>query len=184
MSKRLPPSQEAFDKLLAWLDPDRNAAAEKYERIYFRLVRVFATRGRADAEDLADQTFNVVASKISDLVGTYNGEPALYFYGVGKKIYQESLKPKPALPAPAPPSADEIEQRFACLEKCLREVTNAEESKMVLRYHEGEGKARIDNRKTLATELGITLNALRIRICHTQARLRPCIEECYEEVRA
>jgi|SRR5689334_7758364 len=183
MSKRLQPSQEAFDKLLAWLDPDRNQAADKYQRIYFRLVRVFATKGRADAEDLADQTFNVVASKIDDLVETYHGEPALFFYGVGKKIHQESLKPKPPLPPPAPPAPSEIEQRFACLEKCLREVTNADEAKMVLRYHEGEGKARIDNRKKLAAELRISLNALRIRICHTQARLRPCIEKCYEELR-
>ena len=68
MSKREPPSQEAFEKLLAWLDPDRDKAVEKYQRIYLRLVRVFATRGRADAEDLADQTVNVVASKIDSLV--------------------------------------------------------------------------------------------------------------------
>ena len=79
-------------------------------------------------------------------------------------------------------AADEIEQRFACLEKCLQKVTTPEEAKMVLRYHEGEGQARIENRKEMAAELGITMNALRIRICHIQARLRPCIEDCYERL--
>lgn len=181
MSKREPPSQEAFEKLLAWLDPDRDKAVEKYQRIYLRLVRVFATRGRADAEDLADQTFNVVASKVDGLIESFHGEPALFFYGVGKKIYQESLKPKPLLRPSSPPD-DEIEQRFACLEECLQKVTTPEEAKLVLRYHEGEGQARIENRKQMAAELGITMNALRIRICHIQARLRPCIEECYERL--
>ena len=179
MSKREPPSQSGFEKLLAWLDPDRDKAVEKYQRIYFRLVRVFATKGSADAEDLADQTVNVMVVKIDHLVESYHGEPALYFYGVGKKIYQESLKPKP-LPPPAPPPDDEIEHRFACLEKCLQKVTNPEEAKLVLRYHEGEGQARIENRKEIAAELGITMNALRIRIYHIQARLRPCIEDCCE----
>ena len=179
MSKREPPSQGGFEKLLAWLDPDRDKAVEKYQRIYFRLVRVFATKGSADAEDLADQTVNVMVVKIDHLVESYHGEPALYFYGVGKKIYQESLKPKP-LPPLAPPPDDEIEHRFACLEKCLQKVTNPEEAKLVLRYHEGEGQARIENRKEIAAELGITMNALRIRIYHLQARLRPCIEECCE----
>jgi hypothetical protein len=181
MSKREPPSQDAFEKLLAWLDPDRDKAAEKYERIYLRLVRVFATRGRADAEELADQTFNVVTSKIKDLVGSYHGEPALYFYGVGKKIYQESLKPKPS-PPPAPPPDVEIEDRCACLDKCLSKVTTPDEAKMVVRYHEGEGQARIENRKKMAEEFKISLNALRIRICHVQARLRPCVEECYQHL--
>ena len=181
MSKREPPSQDAFEKLLAWLDSDRDKAAEKYERIYFRLVRVFATRGRPDAEELADQTFNVVTSKITELVGSYHGEPALYFYGVGKKIYQESLKPKPS-PPPARPPDVEIEDRCACLDKCLRKVTTSDEAKMVLRYHEGEGQARIENRKKMAEEFKISLNALRIRICHVQARLRPCVEECYQQL--
>jgi len=64
----------------------------------------------------------------------------------------------------------------------LEKITNAEEATMVVRYHEGEGQERIENRKKMAAELGITLNALTIRICHLQARLRPCIEECLKEI--
>ena len=182
MSKREPPSREAFEKLLAWLDSDRDKAVEKYERIYFRLVRILAAKGCFEAEDLADQTVNVVASKIDDLRQNYVGDPALYFYGVSKKIYQEWLKHQTP-PAPPPPIDNtEIELRCGCLEKCLQKVLTAEEARMVVRYHEGEGQERIANRKQMAAELGITLNALRIRICHFQARLRPCIEECLKEL--
>ena len=182
MSKRQPPTREAFDKLLAWLDPDRDQAVELYERIYFRVVRILAAKGCFEAEELADQTVNVVTSKIDELTETYHGDPALYFYGVAKKIHQEWLKRRTP-PAPPPPlDSTETELRCGCLEKCLEKITNAEEATMVVRYHEGEGQKRIENRKKMAAELGITLNALRIRICHLQARLRPCIEECLKEI--
>lgn len=181
MSKREPPSQEAFEKLLAWLDSDRDKAIEKYQQIYFRLVRIFAAKGCFDAEDLADQTVNVVASKIDWLRETFRGDPALFFYGVAKKIHQERTKPK--TPPKPPPLLDNtaLERRCNCLEKCLHTVLTPDEAKIVVRYHEGEGQARIENRKAMAEELGITLNALRIRICHIQARLRPCIEECVDK---
>lgn len=178
MSKREPPSQGAFEKLLAWLDSDRDKAVQKYQQIYSRLVRIFAGKGCFDAEDLADETVNVVASKIDWLRETFRGDPALFFYGVAKKIHQERTKPKTPPKPPTPPDNTALEQRCNCLEKCLQTVTNPEEAKMVVRYHEGEGQARIENRKQIAQELGITLNALRIRICHLQARLRPCIEDC------
>ncbi|HEX3252176.1 MAG TPA: hypothetical protein VIK76_18350 [Pyrinomonadaceae bacterium] len=182
MSKRQPPSQEAFDKLLAWLDPDRDKAAEKYQRIHLRIVRILSAKGCAEAEDLADQTFNVVANKSDEFFQSYVGDPALYLYAVSRKIYLEWLKTHPK-PQPQPiVDKEEIERRCGCLEKCLKKITTPEEATMVVRYHEGEGQTRIANRKKMAAELGITLNALRIRICHIQARLRPCIEECLREL--
>ena len=181
MSKRVPPSDESFRKLLAWLDDDRDKAAEKYNRIYSRLVRIFAAKGCWEAEDLADETVNVVASRIDELIATYHGDPALYFYGVAKKIYQEWLKKlKPPPPPPAEPNRSEIEVRCRCLDECLAKLASTVEAEMAVRYHEGAGQARIENRKKIAGELGITVNALRIRICHLQARLRPCIEECFQ----
>jgi hypothetical protein len=182
MSKRQSPTRDALDKLLAWLDTDHDKAVELYERIYFRVVRILAAKGCFEAEELADQTVNVVASKINELKERYHGDPALFFYGVAKKIHQEWLKRRtPPLP---PPLIDntETELRCGCLEKCLEKIINAEEATMVVRYHQGEGQERIENRKKMAAELGITLNALRIRICHLQARLRPCIEECLKEI--
>lgn len=182
MSKRRPPSQEAFEKLLAWLDPDCDKAAAKYERIHTRIVNILSARGCWMAEDLADETFNVVASQIDRLVETYDGDPALYFYGVSRRIHQEWLKTlRPPPPSPSPPDSRDKERLALCLDKCLKRLATPEEAQMVVRYHEGEGQERIDNRRKMADELGITLNALRIRICHLQARIRPCIEECVDE---
>jgi hypothetical protein len=182
MNKREPPTQEAFDKLLSWLDPDRDLAAEKYRRIYLRLVRIFAAKGCVDEGNLADQTVNVVALKIDWLIENYVGDPALYFYGVANKIFLEQRPRKPPPVPPQPPDNTQIERRCHCLERCLETDASPEERRLVIRYHEGEGRDRIENRKGMAEELGITVNALRIRICHIQARLRPCIEECLRQL--
>lgn len=182
MKRRPPPSKEAFEKLLVWLNPDREQAAEKYQRIHSRLIRIFAAKGCFDAESLADETVNAVALKIDWLSENYRGDPALYFYGVAKKIFLEQLRQKPIPDIPPPPDNSEIELRCGCLERCLLKVTTPDERRWVLRYHEGEKQIRIQNRKRMAEELGISANALRIRICHLQARLHPCIEECLKEL--
>lgn len=176
MSKGVP-SQEDFEKLLRWLDPDRDIAGEKYEKIRFRLVRIFSCRGCCDADDLADKTINVVMmSKIDWLIENYVGNPALYFYAVAKKIYLESRKPKPIpiVPPPDPPPP-EVEQLATHLDECLEELPRAERV-LVLRYHECEKQEKIRNRKKLAEELKVSRNALRIKVCHIHARLKKCVE--------
>ena len=160
-----------FDKLLRWLDPDRDKAAEKYEKIRTRLIRIFAAKGCWVAEDLADQTINVVASKVDWLLENYTGDPALYFYGVGKKVFLEWLKkhPLPDVP-PRTPDNSEIERLCGCLERCLQDLS-PEDRWLAVQYHEGEKQERIRNRKLLAQKLGISQNALRIKMCHIHARL-------------
>ena len=57
-------SQEAFDRLLAWLNPNRALAGEKYEEIRRRLIKIFTCRGCTCPEVLADETINRVARKV------------------------------------------------------------------------------------------------------------------------
>ena len=173
---------EAFNKLLRWLDPDPDKAGEKYELIRFRLIGIFSAKGCYDAEDLADETINVVASKSDWLIENYKGDKALYFYAVAKKIYLERVKPRPK-PPPSPPLPDhtEIERVGGCLDQCLEELSTADRA-LVLRYQEGERQDRIKNRKRLAEELGISTNALRIKVCHIHSHLRRCIQQCLKEL--
>ena len=176
------PTQEAFDKLLLWLDADRDKAAQKYERIYLRLIRVFSCRSGCTAEDLADETVDVVASKVDWLLENYRGDPALYFYGVAKKIVLQPPKNKPLPPPPPAPDIDEIERKCSCLDRCLDEHLSENERQLVLRYHEKTKQEKIRVRKQIAEELGISINALRIRVCHIHSRLRPCIEQCLRQM--
>lgn len=181
MKRREPPSEEAFNKLLAWLNPDRDKAAETYQRIQFRLIKIFGAKGHVDPESLADETLNAVCLRIDWLLENFSGNPALFFYGVAKKIHLEQI-PKNISSIPGPPDSSEIEAGCWCLEKCLKTAVSTDERSWVLRYHEDKGRQRIENRKRLADELGISINALRIRVFHIQARLRPCIEDCLAKV--
>jgi DNA-directed RNA polymerase specialized sigma24 family protein len=176
------PTNEAFDKLLRWLNADRDKAGEKYEQIRSRLVRIFASRGCFDAEDLADQTINVILVKIDWLNENYEGEPGLYFYGVAKKIFLEQLKKKP--PPPLPPLNTDtpgIELQSRCLQQCLQQELTPTEQDLVLKYHECDGHERIRLRKELAKQLGISMNALRIRQFNLVGRLRPCVTNCVRQ---
>lgn len=175
------PNQEAFDKLLAWLDPDRERAGEKYNKIQSRLIGVFACFG-CDADDLADQAINVVISKIDWLLGNYVGDPTLYFYGVAKKIYHERLRKKPVPVVPPNDYSEEDERMQDCLEKSLQELLPGDKE-MVLRYHEGKKKERINNRAKLARDLGISRNALRIKVYRLHAGLRQQVEQRLKQYR-
>jgi DNA-directed RNA polymerase specialized sigma24 family protein len=170
------PTQQGFDKLLAWLDSDREKAGEKYNKIQARLIGVFSCFG-CDAENLADETINVVISKIDWLIENYVGEPALYFYGVAKKIYLErrGKKPPPNMPPPHTCSEEE-EQMHDCLDKSLDELS-PDDKKVVLQYHEGEKQEKIKNRTKLAQDLGISRNALRIRVYRLHAGLRQRVQQ-------
>lgn len=181
MSRKNPPTKETFDKLLGWLDPDREQAGVKYQKIQARLIGIFSCKGCFEAEDLADETINVVASKIEGLLERYEGDRALYFYAVAKKIYLEKIKPKPTRFIP-PTELDysERERMGSCLDKCLEQLSSADR-KLVIRYHEDDKGARIQNRKMIAEELNISINALRIKVCHIHSRLKRCIEKHLEE---
>ena len=170
------PNQENWDRLLRWLDADRDQAGERYERIRRRLIGIFSSRGCYDADDLADRSINVVLSKVEWLLPNYVGDPALYFYAVAKKIYLEDLKKKPPPKVPPPdPTPPEVDHLNDFLDHCLDELQPAERD-LILRYHQFEKQEKIQNRKRLADELQLSRNALRIKVCHIHSRLKRCIE--------
>ena len=181
MNKEWILTQEAFDKLLAWLDPNRDQAGKKYEEIRLRLIKIFTCRGCTDAEALTDETINRVTSKVEAIADDYTGDPALYFYGVAHKVHLEYLrtKPAPALPPPVEPD-DETEQEYDCLEHCIERLTR-DNRELVLQYYQEEKQAKINHRKLLAGQLGIALNALRIRAFRIRMALLRCVQDCLEQ---
>jgi RNA polymerase sigma factor (sigma-70 family) len=184
-------TQKAFDKLLDWLDSDRDEAGRKYEAIRLRLIKIFTCRGCWAAEELTDEIINRVAVKVTDPAFAYEGDPALYFYAFAPNLQQEYLR-KSRLRAADPSSddshmslaaiqsADDAEPEFECLDRCLEQLP-ADSRTLVLGYYQEERHAKIDHRKQLAIELGIALNALRIRAHRIRRKLEQCVRDCVEQ---
>jgi hypothetical protein len=53
----------AFEKLLAWLDADRNRAGERYESLRKKLI-LFFKRRNIPAEEYADKVFDRIADML------------------------------------------------------------------------------------------------------------------------
>jgi DNA-directed RNA polymerase specialized sigma24 family protein len=176
-------TQDQLNLLLDWLDPDREKAGIRYEQIRRRLVKIFVCRASNVPEELADKTINRVARKLPEIRATYVGDPAHYFAGVAVNILRETVRKDriPAIGMPeSSPATDDREKDYSCLEKCMEKLDPGDRS-LVLDYYREEGQAKIDNRRQLAEQLGIGLNALRIRACRIRSDLQACMEKCRAE---
>lgn len=173
-------TESAFEELLSWLDSDREEAGLKYKTIHDGLVKVFSRRGFSKAEDAADEVINRVVSKLPELRRTFHGSPHRYFYGVAKKVLLEyerrELKFIPLTGAEmdvaSPEAPDELV--FDCLAACKQRLT-VPQRKTVESYVRN---SKPEQRAKLAKHLGITLEALRVRVFRILGTLRRCVDDC------
>jgi DNA-directed RNA polymerase specialized sigma24 family protein len=176
---------EAFEKLLFWLNPNREQAGRKYEEIRRKLMIIFTCRGCTCPEELADETLNRVTRKVPEIINHYAGDPALYCYGVAHKMFLEYVRRerRVLVSPPAPGPSEETERDYQCLEQCMERAT-PKSRELVLEYYQGQRRAKIDCRKKLADRLGIPVNALRIRAHRIRASLQECVFECIKRKQA
>ncbi|HKQ04635.1 MAG TPA: hypothetical protein VJ464_05855 [Blastocatellia bacterium] len=178
-------NQDDFERFLAWLDPDRDEACEKYEKIYRRIMVICRANGipKNEVEELADDTIDRVVRKVPEIADSYKGNPAPYCYGVARNVIHEWFR-RPRLlvpPPPPPPDVAKEKERYArCLEHCLEQLAPADRRRL-LDYYAAEGRKKIELRRQLAAELGISENALRIRLSRLRATLKECIEACLKQ---
>jgi DNA-directed RNA polymerase specialized sigma24 family protein len=171
-------TQESFDRLLGWLDGDRDRAGRKYEAIRFRLIRIFACRGCGVPEELADETINRVALKSGRIAESYVGDPVSYFCGVADKVYLEHIRKRPVIQLPLPSATpEENEIRCQCLEQCMGALS-AENRELILAYYDDDQQQKMALRKELGERLGIGPNAMYIRAHRIREKLRGCVREC------
>lgn len=177
---------EHLEALLQQLGPDREIAGTQYEDLRRRLVAVFEHRGCHHAEELADETLDRVARKVQEMGSDFEGsEPARYVFAVAWNVARESFRRRSAEPLPenwearlpATPRIDDDEREHTCLDRCLEQLA-APERDVLLRYHQGERSVRIRSRSELAAQLGLTSNALRLKIHRLTDRVRGCVSQC------
>jgi RNA polymerase sigma factor (sigma-70 family) len=173
-------SQQPFDILLSWLDSDRNAAGIKYENIRTSLIRIFISNGFDDAEDLADITINRVTEKIPDMIDSYVGEPAAYFFAVARNVIHEARRRKEIATDKIPENislATDMSDRYDCLVECLK-VLPEDKRELILDYYLYEGKDKSPHHRQMAQNFGITDGALRTRAHKIRATLEKCVVKC------
>ena len=174
--------QQDLDRLLNWLDADRERAGFLYEQIRWRLITILASRGCTLAEELADETIDRVARRVTDIHETYRGDKALYFLGVMNNVHHEYLR------RPPPPrliqTAEDVQAReeiHLCLDNCLAQLAPYSRQ-LIEHYYAANKQAKIDLRKVIAREMGIKASSLRLRALRIREKLQTCIERCLHSV--
>jgi DNA-directed RNA polymerase specialized sigma24 family protein len=174
-------TEDALNKLLDHLHPERSEAGERYEGIRRKLVQFFRWERAEFPEEHADEALNRVARKLAA------GEPIVdverYIFGVARmishEIAQQRVRHKAAVEemkrAPAAQIDAEEVALAAVLWECLL-VLPPDMRTFILRYYEGDKQVRIRNRRAMSEELGIPLNALRNRALRLRERLEDCVQ--------
>jgi len=172
--------ESAFEALLAHLDKDRNAAGEKYVVLRRRLVQVLAWRGSHKPEELADETLSRAGKALLRPPAILNLES--FCVGIARLVALEDARRQRETSldethgqTSAVTEPVENDARSVAFDECLSAMTETSRN-LILGYYGSDGQEKIQNRRKLAAELGIPLNALRIRACRIRGALERCIE--------
>lgn len=182
-----------FARLLEWLDDGVESKGARYLETRRRLVGYFDRRDRPAAEDLADETLNRIARTLEhEEIATR--PPARYCHVVARFVLLEDIRRERKTVVLDEPRIVEIsrarsarvagvdpdavhEGRLACLERCLASLT-ADRRDLIVEYYREARREGIERRRSLATRLGITMNALSIRACRIRDALVACVDGC------
>lgn len=170
-------TKEAFDALLSHLHSSAELAGLKYEEIRHSLELFFRSRGCHGCSDLADKTIDRGARRIGEGVTIQTSDPAAYFMGIAKNVLHEYYREKSFIASPHS-SADH--DKLECRERCFRVLDDAARA-LLLEYCEGDYTSGIEHHREMAKCLGITVNALRLRVLRYRERLIACLKKCLEE---
>jgi RNA polymerase sigma factor (sigma-70 family) len=188
------PEAHGYGELLRLLAEEPRRAEREYRRLRERLIQLFQWRRCTFPEDLADETLSRVAHKVGEGLEIRAKDPFRYCCGVAFRVFQERLRERARrrrgatelreaaehVSAPDVEKADEAHDTRRCLGHCL-EGLGAKGRSLILRYYEGETRARIENRKRMAADLGIPPGALRSRARRLRSKLETCLTTCLKQ---
>ena len=155
-----------------------------------RLVAYFDRRNRSAPDTLADDTFDRISRTLEESGRINVTPPARYCYVVARFVLLEDIRrsrrevpfeetrPIHLHPHPEPAGADDAtDQALDCLSRCLDKL-KPEERFLIVEYYRDAKRDRINRRRDLARQLGISMNALAIRAWRLRASLERCVGVC------
>lgn len=174
-------TEEAFDRVLGALDPDRETAGERYEMLRLKLVKYFEWQSLSLPEDLADEAIDRLARKLSE-----NGHVEslnAFALGIARHIASEErrrrIREKKAAgellsQESLAPGSDEVSASKGHCFECLSELTR-DDRLLILRYYSVGKAGKIKDHKRMAEEIGTSINSMRIRVHRIKLKLKRCI---------
>jgi DNA-directed RNA polymerase specialized sigma24 family protein len=176
-------TKDSLEKLLTCLGEDRERAGEKYETLRLGLIRFFEWRGCILPEDHADEVIDRVARKI--VQGEEIRNIHSYITGVARFVFMEIVKDREKRQAalrelPEIPIKEELpdeDVRLGCLRRCLQALP-PESSRLMMAYYQEDERNKIEVRKKLAQQLGVSPHALRMRLQRLRSKLEECTTDC------
>jgi DNA-directed RNA polymerase specialized sigma24 family protein len=171
---------EAFGRFLRWLSPNDDQAVREYLSIRNKLVRYFIHKGCSDPDKLFDDTVDIVVAKVDTWAECPS--PLNYCYGVAKNIWRQDLRERRSVAldqdivSPEHNAPEIHEHELNCLEHCMEQLASSDRD-LVTRYHQFQGRDKIEIRRLLADRFG-GVNKLRIRMCRIRKDLRTCVVNC------
>ena len=149
-----------------------------------RLVAYFDRKRARAPDELADETLNRVARRLEEEGAITDTPPARYCYIVARFVFLEYVRREPiqsnvadlTIAAHREPDvvAEQHELMLDRVDRCLQQL-DADERALILQYYQGEQRTKIEQRRMLAAQLGVTPNALTIRACRIRGRLEACV---------
>ncbi|MBC7927202.1 MAG: hypothetical protein H7039_16255 [Bryobacteraceae bacterium] len=171
----------AWERLLEALHSDPAQRPDAYEQLRRKLVRFFDARRVVNPEELSDEVFDVLSRKLAE--GKPGERISSFAFGIARMVALQAWKEQrrieeltegTAVSEPADVDVDDVRE---CLDRCLRNLPN-ESRELVLEYYAEDLSAKFGSRSNLATRLGLSLNALRIRAMRIRDKLEDCVRKC------
>jgi DNA-directed RNA polymerase specialized sigma24 family protein len=185
-------TREEFERFLARLDSDADRAADGYELLRRKLVRLFEHKKCISAEDLTDETIDRVARKLEkeevrDIASFARGVAlvvCMEFQRNQGKLFSihDRYESEDSLVGDSDPETNIIgemqnAQDLRCLQKCLRKLSPSDHQ-LILEYYQGEKQVRIRQRQDLAKRRNISIEALRNEANVIRDKLKKCFMKC------
>ena len=166
-------TQEAFDVLLTRLHADREQAGGKYEVLRLKLSYFFEARACALPDALVDETINRLAHKIRDGEDVRNLDA--FALAIARFVWLEARREESTVALDELLARDELavqqhegdDERLAVMQQCVEQLP-APTRELLREYYQ---KAQAEQRREMAASLGISDNALYLKIHRVRQKL-------------
>lgn len=184
----------AFDKFLQYLNPDRELAAQRYEKLRRSLITFFCSNRSFDPEGCADEALDTLQKQVAE--GETFEEVERYGIGVARNVLLRDRSRRARFAETTDGSditerlsiqsevqtaerqADE-DARDECMKTCLRALPD-QDLRLLEQYYQGE-KHDKGRREELAGQIKISAINLRVKVHRIREKLKEHLEDCLKK---